>query len=184
MSAGWSLFVIVLIVASLVGCAWLLWVNRTAPVDQVGRGEPLPTEHDGIQELNNPLPAWWSWLFIVTIVFGVVYLAAYPGLGAYAGLLGWTSQGRYDAEVASAEAIYGPLYAELAARPIAELTVENVMTKNPQTLRQDAPAYIALKIMEQHEITVLPIVNAEGEISGIIHLHDILGKGEFKFNET
>ena len=72
----------------------------------------------------------------------------------------------------------------VSARPIAELTVENVMTKNPQTLRQNAPAYIALNIMEQHEITVLPIVNSQGKIRGIIHLHDILGKGEFKFNET
>ena len=124
MSAGWSLFVIVLIVASLVGCAWLLWINRTAPVEKVGRGEPLPTEYDGIQELNNPLPAWWSWLFIVTLVFGVVYLIAFPGLGAFAGLLGWTSAGRYEQEVARAEALYGPLYAELAARPVAELAAD------------------------------------------------------------
>jgi arabinose-5-phosphate isomerase len=36
--------------------------------------------------------------------------------------------------------------------------------------------------MEQHQITVLPIVDSEGEIKGILHLHDILGKGEFKFN--
>jgi arabinose-5-phosphate isomerase len=67
-------------------------------------------------------------------------------------------------------------------RPISELTVENVMTKNPQTLKQDSPAYDALNIMEQHQITVLPIVNSDYEIKGIIHLHDILGKGEFKFN--
>jgi arabinose-5-phosphate isomerase len=67
-------------------------------------------------------------------------------------------------------------------RPLSELKVENVMTKNPQTLMQNAPAYSALNVMEQHQITVLPIVDSEGEIKGILHLHDILGKGEFKFN--
>jgi arabinose-5-phosphate isomerase len=38
--------------------------------------------------------------------------------------------------------------------------------------------------MEQHQITVLPVVNSRGEVQGILHLHDILGKGEFKFNGT
>jgi arabinose-5-phosphate isomerase len=36
--------------------------------------------------------------------------------------------------------------------------------------------------MEQHQITVLPITDARGQVLGILHLHDILGKGEFKFN--
>ncbi len=67
-------------------------------------------------------------------------------------------------------------------RPISELTVEDVMTKNPRTLKKDSPTYDALNIMEQHQITVLPIVNSAGEVKGILHLHDILGKGEFKFN--
>lgn len=67
-------------------------------------------------------------------------------------------------------------------RPISELTVEDVMTKNPRTLKKDSPTYDALNIMEQHQITVLPIVNSAGEVKGVLHLHDILGKGEFKFN--
>ncbi len=70
----------------------------------------------------------------------------------------------------------------VSGRPIAELAVEDVMTKNPKTQEQNAPTYNALYIMEQHQITVLPIVNSGGEVKGILHLHDILGKGEFKFN--
>jgi len=124
MSSGWSVYVIALIVITLVGCAWLLWTNRQAPVDKVGKGEPLPSEHDGIQELNNPLPAWWTWLFVVTLAFGVMYLIAYPGMGAWAGVLGWTSQGQYQAEVARAEARYGPIFEEYAATPIPELLDE------------------------------------------------------------
>jgi arabinose-5-phosphate isomerase len=70
----------------------------------------------------------------------------------------------------------------VSERKIAELAVEDVMTENPRTQEENAPTYDALNIMEQHQITVLPIVNSDGEVKGILHLHDILGKGEFKFN--
>jgi len=65
---------------------------------------------------------------------------------------------------------------------IFELAVEDVMTKNPRTAGPDSPAYDALNIMEQYQITILPITNSIGKIEGILHLHDILGKGDFKFN--
>jgi arabinose-5-phosphate isomerase len=66
--------------------------------------------------------------------------------------------------------------------PIYDLAVADVMTANPRTAHPDAPAYDALNIMEKYQITVLPIVEADGTVAGILHLHDILGKGEFKFN--
>ena len=69
-----------------------------------------------------------------------------------------------------------------SGRSILELSVEDVMTKQPRTIKEQSPAYDALNIMEQHQITVLPVVNSAGDIRGILHLHDILGKGEFKFN--
>jgi len=65
---------------------------------------------------------------------------------------------------------------------IAGSKVEDVMTINPQTTSPDTPAYNALNIMEKYQITVLPVTNYSGKIRGILHLHDILGKGEFKFN--
>ena len=69
-----------------------------------------------------------------------------------------------------------------SGKSLVGLTVEDVMTQNPRTIAKDFPAYDALNIMEQHQITVLPIVDPEGAILGILHLHDILGKGAFKFN--
>jgi len=65
---------------------------------------------------------------------------------------------------------------------IAGSTVENLMTINPQTTSPDTPAYDALNIMEKYQITVLPVTDNSGNICGILHLHDILGKGEFRFN--
>jgi len=61
-------------------------------------------------------------------------------------------------------------------------TVENIMTQNPRTVGPDTPAYDALNMMERYQITVLPITDTQGKVHGILHLHDILGKGEFKFN--
>ena len=66
-------------------------------------------------------------------------------------------------------------------RDILGLPVEAVMTRNPKCARPETPAYDALTLMEKHEITVLPITTDDGTICGILHLHDILGKGEFKF---
>jgi len=71
-----------------------------------------------------------------------------------------------------------------SGRSFLKYTVEEVMTQNPQTITENSPTYDALNIMEQHQITVLPVVNPRQEVRGILHLHDILGKGEFKFNGT
>lgn len=67
-------------------------------------------------------------------------------------------------------------------RPLLGLKVDDVMTPAPHMVRLETPAYDALNLMENHQITVLPVVDAEHRVQGILHLHDILGKGEFKFN--
>lgn len=61
------------------------------------------------------------------------------------------------------------------------MDVEEIMTANPKTINADMLAADALSIMQKHEITVLPIVDTQKTIKGILHLHDLLGKGEFKF---
>jgi arabinose-5-phosphate isomerase len=60
--------------------------------------------------------------------------------------------------------------------------VDDFMTKNPRSVHPDSPVYDALNIMEQYQITALPVVGSSGKMEGILHLHEILGKGEFKFN--
>ncbi len=67
---------------------------------------------------------------------------------------------------------------------ISGKSIEDVITKNPRTVSLDSPAYDALNLMEKYQITVLPITDSHGRVRGILHLHDILGKGEFKFNGT
>ncbi len=60
--------------------------------------------------------------------------------------------------------------------------VESIMTQNPHRLTADCFLYDALNLMERHQITVLPIVDRSDRLDGLLHLHDILGKGSFQFN--
>jgi arabinose-5-phosphate isomerase len=61
------------------------------------------------------------------------------------------------------------------------IKVEELMTESPVTIPDSMQAVDALSIMQQHEITILPIVGAKDKLIGILHLHDLLGKGEFRF---
>jgi len=61
-------------------------------------------------------------------------------------------------------------------------SVDQVMTSKPHSLRADSFLYEALNLMEKYEITVLPIVDGQNRLDGLLHLHDILGKGSFQFN--
>jgi len=65
--------------------------------------------------MNNPLPRWWVWLFVITILFSAVYLAMYPGLGNSPGKLGWTSTGQHKAEMEKGNKEVAPLYAKFAS---------------------------------------------------------------------
>lgn len=61
------------------------------------------------------------------------------------------------------------------------MKVDRVMTKTPHVILPELPLYDALNIMEQDQITILPVTDSQKRLVGILHLHDILGKGAFKF---
>lgn len=102
MSSFWSIWITVLTLGTLVGCYLLLrWTltNFTG----VEEGESMGHEFDGIEELNNPLPKWWSTFFLITIIWGFIYLALYPGLGNYKGLFNWSSSNQGITSLAESE---------------------------------------------------------------------------------
>ena len=120
----WSIFVAGISILGVVYCALLLWFSAKV---KVGTHDPIDgtTGHvwdEDLREMNNPLPRWWLWLFIITMVFAVVYGLAYPGLGSFGGLLSWTSAGQYDAEVAKANKDLEPLYAAFNAQTPEQLS--------------------------------------------------------------
>ncbi|MCD6548944.1 MAG: KpsF/GutQ family sugar-phosphate isomerase [Thermodesulfobacterium sp.] len=69
----------------------------------------------------------------------------------------------------------------LKYKTYSNIKVEEVMTKNPKVIEENRLASEALEMMEKYLITVLPVINYDQKLVGILHLHDILGKGTFKF---
>lgn len=125
MSDFWSYWIIVLTVVSFVLLTWILLANRKG--EKRDGGEPGTTGHaaDGIEELDNPLPAWWFNLFVLTLVFGVVYLLLMPGLGNFKGLLGWTSHKQWQEEVAAAERHHAAQFDNFLELEAAQLAADN-----------------------------------------------------------
>jgi len=118
MTTGWTIFVLVITAAQVIGAALLiLWSSRMS----VPEGETTGHVWDGdIVEGNNPLPRWWLGLFWLTIVFGVIFSTLYPAFGDFS-LLGWNQQQQYEEEVAAAEEVYGAIFAEFASTPLPQL---------------------------------------------------------------
>lgn len=121
----WSVYIGAITLLSIAACAVLLYklsTHRLPPGATVGvMGHSWDED---LQEFNNPLPRWWMWMFVITIVFGLAYLALYPGLGSYPGLLHWTSRGEWEQEQAQAKAQYEPIYARYAAMPIPAVAAD------------------------------------------------------------
>ena len=126
-SEFWSWYVAGLTLVSIVACLILLWISGTT---KVKARDDNTTGHvwDGdLREMNNPLPRWWVYLFIITIVFSLIYGVLYPTFGKYQGVLGWSSTGQHTDEVAKVEKDIAPIYARFTGMA-------------PPQLAGDAPA--------------------------------------------
>ena len=126
-SNGWSLFVAAATVLGLALCLALLIIASRRKVMAADNSTGHVWDED-IRELNNPLPRWWMVLFVLTVVFSVLYLALYPGLGGYAGRLGWSSTGQFDAEQAKAREAMRTIYAKFDGLPV------ETVARDPQAM--------------------------------------------------
>ena len=121
MSGAWSWYIIFLVVLNIAGCGWLLWWTAKR---RPGDPKPTDTSHiwDGdITEYNKPLPRWWINLFWITIVFGLAYLAWYPGLGNVIGYGKWTSQNEHAKDKSAYDATLESTFAPFKNQPIDAL---------------------------------------------------------------
>lgn len=106
----------------------------TPAADAPADGERiLHHEYDGIQEYDNPLPFWWSAIFVLTIVHSAWYLYWYHGGGP-----GKSEHEEYAAELAVWEK-------QRAAAPAQELAVDEdilaTMAADPTTVAQGKAVY-------------------------------------------
>ena len=112
----WNMYVMVIVLLSIVGCAVFLWTQSSA-THKAGQTTGHVWDED-LAEYSNPLPNWWRWLFYITVVFSLFYLAMYPGFGNFGGQFGWTSTGQYDKEMQLAEEKYGPIFKKYLAQDV------------------------------------------------------------------
>lgn len=118
---GWALFVALGTIISILLCYVLAWMVSRAKAEDNVDGEVGTTGHvwdDDLEELNNPLPRWWLYLFFITCIFGMLYVLLYPGLGDFKGSLKWSSAGQYEDEVARIDEIAKPLFDGYLAQEI------------------------------------------------------------------
>ncbi len=116
MTAFWSWFVAAGTIAFVVWCVWLIsWSAKQGPQNKADE-DLVGHKWDGdLEEWNKPAPKWWLYLYFITIAGAVGYMIAYPGIGAFEGMLGWSQEGQYEEEMASAEARYEPIYERFAS---------------------------------------------------------------------
>ena len=83
------------------------------------KDEVATTGHswDGIEEYDNPMPRWWVWIFLITVVWSVGYWIAYPAWpgiqSATSGMLGYSSRANVATEINEFEARNDVWFAQL-----------------------------------------------------------------------
>jgi len=110
-SGFWNIYVAGLTLVSIIACLILLWISGTTKAATLHDNTTGHVWDGDLREMNNPLPKWWVYLFVITVVFALVYGLLYPTFGKFQGLLGWSSTGQHTAEVAKVEATIAPIYA-------------------------------------------------------------------------
>lgn len=130
----WNLYIAGITLVSIVGCGVFLFAQtkRRTKSEQVGTTGHVWDED--LAEYNNPLPRWWMWLFYLTIVFSLGYLAFYPGLGSFGGAFGWSSQKQFDEEMAKANQQFGPLYDKYLKMDLATVAADTQAQQMGQRL--------------------------------------------------
>ena len=123
-NSGWSIFVATATIIGLVWCLWLLFVasKREVMANDNTTGHVWDVD---LKEMNNPLPRWWLWLFVITVIFAAIYLALYPGLGKFPGTLGWSSVGQYKSEQQRAQEQIAQIFAKFKGKSAEELAKDS-----------------------------------------------------------
>jgi cytochrome c oxidase cbb3-type subunit 3 len=136
-SSGWGIYIAVVTGVGIVWCLYLLFSQRKTNVTYEADGSVADTGHvwDGdLRELNNPLPRWWMWMFVLSCVFAIVYLVLYPGMGTYEGSLGYTTRNAHEASVVQANQQLKPVYAKYMSMDAKQVAADPAAREMGQRL--------------------------------------------------
>jgi cytochrome c oxidase cbb3-type subunit 3 len=128
-NSAWSWCIAIVTIISIVVLIVFTIKLKQRKLSRDEQAESMGHQWDeGLYELNTPLPAWWVNLFLITLIWGLVYLFLYPGLGSFAGYLGWTQENQYQSEMDAAQSTYGPIFDQYANQDL------HALAANPRAL--------------------------------------------------
>ena len=116
----WSGWIIVVTLVSLAGVCWLAY-SLYFSADSHEEPEVEPVWDNDLREGNKAPPLWWFWLLFAAMVFTLIYLILYPGLGSYAGFLNWSQGSRVAESYENFDATFADARAEIAAMSLSEI---------------------------------------------------------------
>lgn len=130
----WPYAIASVLIGSILACLLLLWFSGKTKAMTAHDNTTGHVWDQDLREMNNPLPRWWVYLFILTCLFGLFYAYAYPSSAVSTGSLGWTSQGQLKAEMDKAEASIAPIYAKFSGMGPEDLSKNQDAMKIGQNL--------------------------------------------------
>ncbi len=136
-NGGWGIYIAVVTGVGIIWCLYLLFSQRKTNVTYEADGSVADTGHvwDGdLRELNNPLPRWWMWMFVLSCIFAIVYLVLYPGMGTYEGSLGYTTRNAHEASVVQANEQLKPVYAKYMSMDAKQVAADPAAREMGQRL--------------------------------------------------
>jgi len=136
-NGGWGIYIAVVTGVGIIWCLYLLFSQRKTNVTYEADGSVADTGHvwdDDLRELNNPLPRWWMWMFVLSCVFAIVYLVLYPGMGTYEGSLGYTTRNAHESSVVQANEQLKPVYAKYMSMDAKQVAADPAAREMGQRL--------------------------------------------------
>ena len=120
----WSIYIALITIVSIIACGVLLFSFSSASTG--GPGETTGHVWDeNLEERNNPLPRWWVWTFVATVLWGVGYVIVYPAWptlsGGTQGLFGWNSRTEVAQEIGELQTTRAPILAKLNAASLSDI---------------------------------------------------------------
>jgi cytochrome c oxidase cbb3-type subunit 3 len=107
--------------------------NSPAP----GEHDPVTGRHttghewDGLKELNTPLPKWWFWTFVATVVWGIGYAVVYPSVPwfntYFPGVIGYSQREAVTADIEALKAQRAGVMEKLKSTPLDEVKKDEAL---------------------------------------------------------
>ncbi|MDH3546693.1 MAG: cytochrome-c oxidase, cbb3-type subunit III [Gammaproteobacteria bacterium] len=132
-SGFWSGWIIVITIVSFASLGWLIFSVYFTPADEREQTED-PTWDENLRKGLNPAPMWWFWFILALMVFTVLYLMLYPGLGSFKGALKWSQGGRLEESIASYETEFGGIRNLIAGAELETLQADPALMRSAQRI--------------------------------------------------